>query len=111
MIFLNDDHEIKFFENYQNLLAEPPTVKLAQHDSIANSENVEPMRLIIFPLPVDVFAVTNVDDCAAIESALLPLATVEGEIIINKQSRPMPQLVMIGAALVPGVAVVDSLLH
>lgn len=47
------------------------------------------MRFVIFPLAVDVLAVTDVDDCAVIEPALLPLAAVEGEIIINEQPGTM----------------------
>lgn len=85
-IFLQDTPEAVSLKDEQAALRGHSEDISSQQDGISASVDVESMRLVVLPLPVDVLGVCQVDQCGALHAILLPVRDMEGEVVINDHS-------------------------
>jgi len=60
--------------------------ELRQENRFPRPIDVEPMRLIHFPLAIDILAVSQIDKSRSMELVVDPMRDVEGQIIIYQDA-------------------------
>ena len=91
----------------QSLFDRRPFLKFGQQDSISRAVDVEPMWLVVLPLPVDILSVGQVDEGGPVELVLAPVRDVEGKIVVNEDAQTMAMVIACSVALVLAVTIVE----
>lgn len=108
---LDNGHEVHSFEDDEELVDRESIIEIPKDNSITDPEDIEAMGLIIVPLSIDIFAMADVDKSCIIKFTIIPMWCVEGEIIVNEDTKSMPLALCVGLSLILCISVVDVSVH
>lgn len=64
------------------------------------------MRFILQPLPINILGMADIDDGGIVNTSLLPLTGVEGQIVVDQDTEPVADVLVGCLALVSCVTVI-----
>ena len=78
--------KVKSLENDETPISWKVVFEITNKHSFSKPEHWQPRKQVVFPLPVDILSVGDVDESGAIEFVALPVGKIEGEIVIDEDT-------------------------